>query len=298
MLQSDYPVSDWHGRKGAYDPFMGWHAWEKLEASMRVTDGVRKTVVFVGVAHDSGFEPYGTAFIMINRDGDVGYQTIVTAKHVIETIKAHGKKFIHLRVNTYDNGPRILTSSIDEWLDHPDRGVDVSVCPSVIDREQFDILNLLTDGPGIMNDMIIAEKNIGIGNEIFVAGMFIQRIGEGKNIPIVRHGTIAAMPEEKIETAYGYHDAYLVELRSLGGLSGSPVFVQIPPVNHVNGKVEFAQGHVEYLIGMLLGHSNLQDPRDAIEIKNPNRKTENDAENVIAQVPLNTGIAVDRKSVV
>ena len=259
---------------------------------MHVSDKVRKTVVFVGVAHETGFEPYGTAFIMVNKVGEHAYQTIVTAKHVIQTIKAHGKKFVHLRVNTWSDGPRIMTSPIEEWLDHPDSRIDVSVCPSIISREQFDILHLPTDGATLLNEETINEKNIGIGDEVYVAGMFIQRIGEAKNIPIVRLGTIAAMPEEKIETVYGFHDAYLIELRSLGGLSGSPVFVQVPPISHVEGKVKLASGQVEYLMGMLLGHSNLQDQRDAIEIKNPNKKKEDDPDSVIAQVPLNTGIAI------
>jgi len=42
-------------------------------------------------------------------------------------------------------------------------------------------------------------------------------------------GNIAAMPEELIEVRdFGMMQAYLVESRSLGGISGSPVFVHVP----------------------------------------------------------------------
>jgi hypothetical protein len=258
---------------------------------MRIEDEVRKTVVFVGVAHDEGFEPYGTAFVLVSHVGEQAFQTIVTAKHVVDLIRSH-KKQVSLRVNTWNDGARVLITKDEHWFSHPNPKIDVSVCGTVISREQFDILNISLESPLIITDEIIKERAIGIGSDVYIAGMYIQRIGEAKNLPIVRTGTIAAMPEEKIETAYGFHDAYLVELRSLGGLSGSPVFTVIPPVTHKKGVVHMENGQVEYLLGMLLGHNNLQDQRDSIEIKNPNKGKASDPDLVIAQVPLNTGIGI------
>jgi hypothetical protein len=75
-------------------------------------------------------------------------------------------------------------------------------------------------------DQVIQQENIGIGDEVFAVGLFNQKWGNERNIPIMRTGIIASMPEEpllgEIDTPY---DAYLAELRSIGGLSGSPVFV-------------------------------------------------------------------------
>jgi hypothetical protein len=48
--------------------------------------------------------------------------------------------------------------------------------------------------------------------------------GDLKNVPIVRVGNLASYPSEQIQTrAFGRMEAYLIEARSIGGLSGSPV---------------------------------------------------------------------------
>jgi hypothetical protein len=44
-----------------------------------------------------------------------------------------------------------------------------------------------------------------------------------KNIPIVRHGNLAMLPDERIQTRYGFAEVYLIEARSI---SGSPVWVR------------------------------------------------------------------------
>jgi len=51
-------------------------------------------------------------------------------------------------------------------------------------------------------------------------------------------------------------EAYLVEARSLGGLSGSPVFVNLGFVRNVSGEVKFASGGsgIFYLLGLMHGH--------------------------------------------
>jgi hypothetical protein len=83
----------------------------------------------------------------------------------------------------------------------------------------------------IMNLAASAERpaelqkvSLMLGDEVFITGAFWPRLGEQKNIPIVRMGNIAALPEEPVEFFSPRHPAYLVETRSLGGISGSPVF--------------------------------------------------------------------------
>ena len=63
-----------------------------------------------------------------------------------------------------------------------------------------------------------------LGDEVFITGAFWNRLGEKRNIPIVRTGNIAALHEEPVERFSPRQAAYLVETRSLGGISGSPVF--------------------------------------------------------------------------
>ena len=51
-------------------------------------------------------------------------------------------------------------------------------------------------------DSVIEKEGIGIGDEIFITGLFGYHPGAKKNIPIVRIGHIAAIPEEPIKTEF------------------------------------------------------------------------------------------------
>jgi hypothetical protein len=99
-----------------------------------------------------------------------------------------------------------------------------------------------------LTDKIIEDKQIGTGDEVFITGLFAHAVGSDKNSPIVRMGNIAMMPSEPIRTSEGLMDAYLIEARSIGGLSGSPAFVRattsLGPVPH-------------YLLGLMHGHWDL-----------------------------------------
>jgi hypothetical protein len=71
----------------------------------------------------------------------------------------------------------------------------------------------------------------------------VQRAGSTRNIPIVRTGVIAAMPaidEPFVRKGEEYH-AYLAEMRSIGGLSGSPVFVFLDRTRTVDARIP--EGH-------------------------------------------------------
>ncbi len=77
----------------------------------------------------------------------------------------------------------------------------------------------------IVTPEVAAEEMIGIGDEVHVLGLFTKHSGKEKNLPILRTGNIAAMPDEPVQTPSGLMEAYLIEARSIGGLSGSPVFI-------------------------------------------------------------------------
>jgi hypothetical protein len=62
-----------------------------------------------------------------------------------------------------------------------------------------------------------------------MVGRFINHEGKQQNRPTLRYGHIAMMPSEPIEDAKSgiKQESYLVECRSMGGYSGSPVFVMV-----------------------------------------------------------------------
>lgn len=102
--------------------------------------------------------------------------------------------------------------------------------------------------------------SIGIGDEVFLTGLFYKHRERKRNIPIVRVGNIAAMPEEKVRTSMGLIDAYLVEARSIGGLSGSPVFVRLEALRTLEKDQLIIGGggntptNIFYIMGLMHGH--------------------------------------------
>lgn len=222
---------------------------------MRVPEEIRKCVCFVGYRMHDGTEMFaGTAFFVARRiDGtDRALSYVVTARHVIDGIRDLGLDQVLLRVNS-KAGARWLEYPISEWVMHPEgRSVDVAVLRGFIGNG----VDHLTFGLGSSAFAeVIHREDIGVGTEAVIAGLFVNHAGKDRNIPIVRVGNIAAMPEEKVGTTLGPIDAYLIEARSLGGLSGSPVFAHVDPVSPASDGINLRiQAGSNYLLGLVHGH--------------------------------------------
>jgi hypothetical protein len=103
----------------------------------------------------------------------------------------------------------------DQWIYHPDddRVVDVAAMESRISPFIYDIQQISLREEMVTDD-VIKRWDIGIGDEVFFPGLFIHHGGQGRNLPIVRAGTLAAMRDEPIKTKEGSISAYLIEARS------------------------------------------------------------------------------------
>jgi hypothetical protein len=251
---------------------------------MIVPAEVRKCVAFVGArAMDGTIRLAGTAFFLgrLINDGRNSFHYIITAKHVIDTIRDRGETPL-MRINLINGDAAWVNASLDDWRFHPDDNeVDVAVFKTVLPPE-FDHLVYPLDSAATPE--VIAREGIGIGVEVFLTGLFSHHYGQRRNIPIVRVGNIAAMPEEKVETRMGLMDAYLVEARSIGGLSGSPVFAHLGLIRVQEGQVKFsaADGGIFYLLGLMHGHfaSRATDPDDLPE------------GDILTEERINSGIAI------
>lgn len=220
---------------------------------MLVPDDVRKCVLFLGLSKtlsgsEQVFEPNGTAFIVaIPSENLKGAQHVylVTAKHV--AVELEGKSFL-ARVNSKEGKAIFIKGEgVKWWYHHTDGSVDVAVFPWA-PPEQVEHKQIPTSM--FLSDEIIKKKRIGTGDLVFMTGLFSKLTGSAKNLPIVRMGNIAMMPDEKVPTnAFGDIEAYLIELRSIGGLSGSPAFVQETLSSQQLG----GTGAI-YLLGLVHGH--------------------------------------------
>jgi hypothetical protein len=227
---------------------------------MRVPDQVRKCVLFVGLPEIPDPEYRGTTFIVtVPGENENHFAFMVTARHVAE--KLEGKDF-YIRANKKSGGVVELRGRPDNpWWYHPgDRdGVDAAV--SLFAPQRLADLDVEHIPIGMFTDPEVIEKrDLGVGDEVFITGLFTKVTGTSQNIPIVRTGSVAMIPGEKIVFGDKEIDAYLIESRSIGGLSGSPVFVretvQIPHQLFVkNGLITpiFGMG-VFHFLGSVIGH--------------------------------------------
>ncbi len=74
------------------------------------------------------------------------------------------------------------------------------------------------------------ELNAGVGDEVVMIGRFVAHDGRVRNAALARFGNIAMMPGEPVTDGRGMKvEAFLVEMRSLSGFSGSPAFIYMGP---------------------------------------------------------------------
>jgi hypothetical protein len=179
---------------------------------------------------------------------------LVTAAHVLDDIESEGATDrVYLRMNTPGGDAAFGESGLRDWHRHPDPTVDVAVLPARWGAGSVAAHWWLASDA--VTPETIARHEIGAGDDVFMMGLFSEHYGEQKNIPIVRVGNIAAMPEEPVATSLGQIEAYLVEARSTGGLSGSPVFVHFGWSRFLHGQLKTAKGDNPFLLlGLVHGH--------------------------------------------
>ncbi len=226
---------------------------------MRIADEIIKSVGFVSRDTDP-LRYAGTAFIVqVPYDETSGCLHLVTAKHVADAV---GADFV-IGFNGKDGHPLFAKNGGVPWYFHPTESdsVDAAVIPFASSRiHDYDISPIPVQV--FADEARINEYDIGLGDEIFSVGLFTRYFGRTTLIPIVRTGNIAMMPNEPVPLGkFGLTEAYLIEGRSIGGLSGSPVFcrntVKIPGFNEL-GQVKHMAGVGQiHLLGLVHGHWDL-----------------------------------------
>lgn len=258
-------VPRWNGRyriEKGYDP------------TVRVPDFVLKCVGFVcPVEHRDGGsvpsgEPQGTGFFVsvpcehpeMQAKGACAVY-FVTAKHVLDELKG---KELFFSVNKIDGGKTVIERIIgNRWWYHPtDKAADVAVA-QVWPSYDADLISVSITQLGVPE--LLASVNVGIGDEVYSTGLFAPVDAEHQNVPILRQGNLAMLPAQQIQTELGYADMYLIEARSLGGISGSPVFVRptiefkVPERRTGKAFDVFGAGLGIILLGLMHGHWDVKE---------------------------------------
>lgn len=162
------------------------------------------------------------------------FQYVVTCAHV-------AMKYPVVRFNRRnDEQGRTATVKPGPWCYHGSS--DLAIAPLEIDQQIYQSLMihysaLLPRLPESLED----DDELGtIGDDVFIVSRFIQHDGKQTNQPAVRFGNISVMPREDSPISLGRQVnvptqeriqeqvAYLLEVRTIPGASGSPVFLHIP----------------------------------------------------------------------
>lgn len=244
---------------------------------MRIPEDALQSVVYLGTignyqGEKAGIELAGTGFfvsIPSNLGGSFVY--IVTAAHVARDLEDTAWGF---RGNSSDkNHPLKIFPALEDikWEYHDDPSVDIAIAliglPDDLlyksikfgrtHKERWEIVE--------KNHALLKEKPI-LGHEVAIIGLLPFIPGEKVNTPIARFGNISLEPSGLIPWKENNRvkmiEAYVIEARSIGGLSGSPVFIDIGDDN----------GPLYFLIGTVRGHWDKENVNTGIAAVEPYHK--------------------------
>jgi hypothetical protein len=197
--------------------------------------------------------PIGTGFLVavFSSVPNTAHVYVVTAAHVIKD-----QPIVDVQAIGVDGTP-FPVRRMSGWSYHPNRKVDVAVAP-------FGEFPGISTQPSVLpfDQMTSPDRTPpAIGNTVHYIGLLA-----GLNIPMARTGTVGAAYQEGLHFAGGWdYKGHLIDCRSFGGFSGSPVyyesfFPRLKPMDELpwpredgeppTGSIVF----VQRLIGMFTAH--------------------------------------------
>lgn len=109
------------------------------------------------------------------------------------------------------------------WFFPADPSVDLAVMPMAPSPKTFAYRGIPSSAFATRD--VIKSDGITEGDDVILAGFFYPFSGKQKIQPLVRHGIVAMLPDEKVPGTMGAGKLYLIDLHILHGNSGSPVMV-------------------------------------------------------------------------
>lgn len=218
---------------------------------------LKKCVTFLGYYNHKEAAPKttGSAFIVGTKATDdpllARGACLVTARHNISQLQSQGVKEIWVRFN-FSDGSEWRKTLAEDWIMGADGLPDVAAYPADLPSEIQHVALPISMIPKAIEawPFPVAESD-----EVWVLGLFHPHAGQSKLLPIVRRGSVSFLADraEPVSTPVGPMFAHLIEVRSIGGLSGSPVFSHVSLMDSLTGKVSPKGPHL-FLLGLISGH--------------------------------------------
>lgn len=225
-------------------------------------------------------QPIGTGFI-------IGYPTpdkedsfiplVVTAKHVLgDNMKVLARFSTQSGSSTvfvpYDI--EVLKRQNDYWEYPDDDGVDIAVFRSPHFEEtkyKFFPIEL------IATKKMFEENAIRQTDRVIFPSLLINFMGYSQNYPVIRDGSIALIPGEKVPMKYKVgsreivtkQEVIFVDATSIPGASGSPIFLWPEP--RLQGNTYQLGGTKPFLLGIMHGFYPAV-PREILDVQTSDKK--------------------------
>lgn len=214
----------------------------------RTFDEARQRVRLGGTAFLVGKSIHGSETVL----GEMAYVPyLVSNRHVV----FEGSSCV-AAVNRRDgNPPDIWDIDQEEWIAHP-AGDDVAaVC--VMGRHDSALHNLVfVPDDKFLTKKLIADCQIGVGEEAFMIGRFVNHQGRHVNEAAARFGCLSMMAQPIWHELFKRdQESFAVEMRSRTGFSGSPVACYRTHAT-VLTKVPPGTNSFLYLLGVNWGYIN------------------------------------------
>jgi hypothetical protein len=130
-----------------------------------------------------------------------------------------------VKVSTREGGTDIFSFGPDEWQFDP--RYDIAAVPIAIRADLHRVSCIWIEDFATPEGL--EKARVGPGDDVFMAGRFIDDDGGPISRPGVRFGNISMTPAPIEQENIGMADAFCIDLHSRTGYSGSPVFVHRTP---------------------------------------------------------------------
>lgn len=170
-----------------------------------------------------GYNPRGTGFVIAYPTAIEGrsWACLVTNRHVIE----EGLHTLRLEKRDGD-GSNTLKTEPSNWVSLDKYDIAATLLPAALVREYQ--MNLVPTRVFLTQERKENEQ-IGVGEDVFMVGLYVDLPALGKRPPSVRFGNISMDPYPIEQFDGSVAESYCIDMRSRGGYSGSPVFVYRTP---------------------------------------------------------------------
>lgn len=224
----------------------------------RIRDNIRDCAVYLYPSRrsaEAGTQPVGSGFLVgipSKTSENCCHPYVVTNRHIV----AEGATVV--RLNTRAGQTDIVEFAPEDWVFHS-QGDDLAVTSIDLHSNYHDYM-LVNDPQMFLTREWMGSARVGLGDDVFMVGRLINHEGRQQNTPLVRFGQIAMMPGEAIRLDNGQmQECFLVDVPSIGGLTGSPVFVTVHYLR-LRNPVEFNHEWFPHLLGVNCGHIPLPLP--------------------------------------